>query len=75
MNNFCMRTMGVYEKLNTVLTQNSRIHIHTDKKVRVFVKENEFIWQEDNGNRLSDCKMMNLLHESKFLKHRIEVFP
>lgn len=76
MNDFCMRTLGVYEKFTHVLSENKEIRIYDDKNnVRIFQKENEFVWNEDNGNRFSDCKMMNLLSTAMFLKHKIETYP
>ena len=71
-----MRTMGVYHHIINILTENNEIRIYDDKnKVRIFRKENEFIWKEDDGNRISDCKMMNLLSTANFLKHKVETYP
>lgn len=76
MSEFCMRTMGVYYNFTKILNENNEIRIYDDKNnVRVFRKENEFIWNEDTGNRFSDCKMMNLLSTAKFLKHKVETYP
>lgn len=76
MSEFCMRTMGVYHHIINILTENNEIRIYDDKnKVRIFRKENEFIWKEDDGNRISDCKMMNLLSTANFLKHKVETYP
>lgn len=76
MSEFCMRTLGVYEKINRILDENKEIRICDDRnRVRVFTKENEFVWHEDNGNRISDCKMMNLLATAKFLKYKVETTP
>lgn len=73
MSEFCMRTMGVYHHFINILTENNEIRIYDDKnKVRIFRKENGFIWNEDNGNRFSDCKMMNLLSTAMFLKYKVE---
>ena len=76
MSEFCMRTIGVYYNFTKILNENNEIRIYDDKNnVRVFRKENKFIWNEDNGNRFSDCKMMNLLSTAKFLKHKVETYP
>lgn len=76
MSEFCMRTMGVYYHFINILIENNEIRIYDDKnKVRIFRKENEFIWKEDNGNRISDCNMMNLLSTARFLKHKVETYP
>lgn len=76
MSEFCMRTMGIYDKFTRILNENHEIHVYDEKNnVRVFVKENEFIWIENNEKRLSDCKMMNVLATAKLLKYRVEVFP
>ena len=76
MSEFCMRTMGVYYNFTKILNENNEIRIYDDKNnVRVFRKENEFIWNEDTGTRFSDCKMMNLLSTAKFLKHKVETYP
>lgn len=71
-----MRTMGIYDKFTRILNENHEIHVYDEKNnVRKFVKENEFIWIENNEKRLSDCKMMNVLATAKLLKYRVEVFP
>lgn len=76
MSEFCMRTMGIYDKFTRILNENHEIHVYDEKNnVRKFVKENEFIWIENNEKRLSDCKMMNVLATAKLLKYRVEVFP
>ena len=68
--------MGVYYNFTKILNENNEIRIYDDKNnVRVFRKENEFIWNEDTGTRFSDCKMMNLLSTAKFLKHKVETYP
>lgn len=76
MSEFCMRTMGIYDKFTRILNENHEIHVYDEKNnVRKFVKENEFIWIENDEKRLSDCKMMNVLATAKLLKYRVEVFP
>lgn len=76
MNEFCMRTIGVYYNSIKILDENNEIRIYNYKnKVHIFRKENELIWKDDDENRISVCKMMNLLSTARFLKYKVETYP